>query len=90
MIRLLYSSECLSFMAHIDRMSVTTASTQAVSKTPHGGSVSGVKGVVAMSMTTNTNITQPRINRVQAVIVVRALKIGGISPSLWFYSMPVL
>ena len=83
----LYSIECLSFMAHTDRMSVTTASIQVVSMTLHGGSVSaGAKGVVAMNMTSNTNIIQPRINRVQAVIVARALNICGISPSFWFYT----
>jgi len=43
-----------------------------------GGSTPNVGTLKIMLGTTNN---QPEINRVQAVIVVRALKIGGISPS---------
>jgi len=52
-----------------------------------GGSTPNVGAAKIMLGTTNN---QPEINRVQAVIVARALKIGGISPSFWFYSMPAL
>ncbi len=73
-----YSSICRSFMVHTDKNSVITASIQAVSKAAQGSSASGSKGVSTMNTTTNTNIRQPRIKRIQALVVARALNICGI------------
>jgi len=63
-------------------------STQAVSKTPHGSNVAGSKGIVAMNTNTNTNISQPSKNNVQAVIVARALNIFGIFHLLYIIQPP--
>jgi hypothetical protein len=73
-----YSIICLNFMAHTDKISVKMANIQAVSNAPHGSNSSGLKGIVAVNINTKSTMRQPSINRVQAVIVARALNFSGI------------
>jgi len=73
-------------MAHTERMRVATADAKATQKIS-GGAVAAksTPPIAGMIMTPITNVNDPRINNVQAVIVTRALNISGISPSLRFY-----
>ena len=79
-----YSSICLSFMAHTAKMNWAVPSAQPISAVMSGRPINPVQTnqfivVVKYDM-------QPRMNRIQAVIDARALKIGGIFPSFWFYT----
>ena len=69
-------------MAHNDKISVVMASPQAAYQ-GHGGGVPAESAppIAGMIMTPISNNSQPRTNRVQAVTVAKALKMGGISPS---------
>ena len=75
-------------MAHTDKMRVITAAAKTIQKITGGGvPVKIIPPIAGMIMTPTTNVSDPKINNVQTVIVARALKIGGISPSFLLYSM---
>jgi len=71
-LELLYSSICLNFMAHTDRMR------QAMLMTSQATIGSPLPTVTKKWI----NPTQPTTNNIQTTIDARVLNIGGISPSI--------
>ena len=85
----LYSIVFLNFMAHTDRMRLAIP-TPLPRKKHSGGSAPKNTPPMADPILVPSKNNQPRINRTQTVIVARALKIGGISLSFWFYITAIL
>jgi len=70
-------------MAHTDKMRQATPIAQATNDVNTSPMTMRVMGDTIVA-------TQPLINSIQTTIEARALKIGGISPSFWFYTTAVL